>query len=238
MELAPGPVDRVPGDRASRGIITPLAPARFALQVTITEETRNKLLKAQALLRHKVPSGDLCELLDLAADALLEKIEKTRFGKTSAPRKARRPQGKRTVPNDLRREAVARDGFRCSFVAEDGRRCEETGFLEFDHVVPVALGGEASDGVRILCRAHNQFEAERILGHETIDAGKAARAMDGDLVAGLRRMGVTASDAGQGARSSRRRPCRGSDAGRALRSRPSTPVDVALQGAGNRPRGT
>jgi len=150
-----------------------------------------------------VPSGDLSELLDRAADALLEKIAKKRFGKTCAPRKARSSWGKRTLPNEVRREAVARDGLRCSFVADDGRRCEETGFLEFDHVVPVALGGQASDGVRILCRAHNQFEAERILGREAVEKGKAAKAMDEDLVAGLRRMGVTASDARQAVSESR-----------------------------------
>ena len=74
----------------------------------------------------------------------------------------------RYVPRGVRRQVVARDGARCSFLAEDGRRCEETGFLELDHVVPVARGGGASvEGVRILCRAHNQYEAERILGRAT-----------------------------------------------------------------------
>jgi hypothetical protein len=93
---------------------------------------------------------------------------------------------------------------RCSFVSEDGRRCEEMGFLEFDHIVPVALGGDASvDGVRVLCRWHNQYEAKRILGREVVDAGKAARALDDDLVAGLRRLGVTAGDARQAVRASR-----------------------------------
>ena len=66
---------------------------------------------------------------------------------------------------------AARDGVRCSFVAEDGRRCEETGFLELDHVVPVARGGEATlENLRVLCRTHNQYEAERILGREAANA--------------------------------------------------------------------
>jgi hypothetical protein len=100
------------------------------------------------------------------------------------------------VPREVRRQVVARDGLRCSFVAEDGRRCEETGFLELDHVVPVSRGGRASvDGVRILCRTHNQYEAERILGRETVMAGRAARTIDDDLISGLRRLGVPASDA-------------------------------------------
>jgi 5-methylcytosine-specific restriction endonuclease McrA len=198
-ELVPEPPPRevAPVARlASAGKVAPLAPERFALQVTIGEATQQKLLRAQALLRHQVPSGDLADVLDRALDALLDKVERTKFGKTVAPRKAKTSRAKRTVPRAVRRTVAARDGARCSFVAEDGRRCEETGFLELDHVVPVAKGGRATaEGVRLLCRPHNQFEAERILGRDAVESGRAARSLDHDLVACLRRMGVTASDA-------------------------------------------
>ena len=188
----PGPVTG--GTTTAR----PLSPERFALQLTIGAATHEKLLRAQALLRHQVPSGDLAEVLDRVLDAGLERLEGSKFGKTRAVRAARPSRGKRYVPRAVRREVVARDGARCSFVAEDGRRCEETGFLELDHVVPVARGGAASvEGVRVLCRAHNQYEAKRILGAETVEAGRAAAAMEADLVAGLRGLGVTASDARQ-----------------------------------------
>jgi hypothetical protein len=178
--VAPAPVGQAvapepPGPGAAKAV--PLSPERFALQVTISQATQQKLLRAQALLRHQVPSGDLAEVLDRALDALLDKVEGKKFGKTAAPRKAKNSRAKRTVPRALRREVVARDGARCSFVAGDGRRCEETGFLELDHVVPVSRGGTASvEGVRILCRAHNQYEAERILGPEAVVAGRASRA--------------------------------------------------------------
>ena len=191
-------------------VVTALSPERFALALTIGEETRSKLLRAQALLRHQVPSGDLGEVLDRALDALLDRVERKKFGKAQAPRassvkavRAGRTSAERYVPREVRRQVLARDGARCAFVAEDGRRCEETGFLELDHVVPVALGGEAKGGVRILCRSHNQYEAERMLGREVVAAGKQARAVDGDLIAGLRRMGVTASDARQAVAASR-----------------------------------
>jgi hypothetical protein len=131
--------------------------------------------RAQALLRHQVPSGDLAEVLDRTLDALLDKVEARKLGKTSAPRRARTGQAKRYVPRAVRRQVAARDGMQCSFVAADGRRCAETGFLELDHVVPVARGGQASvDGIRVLCRAHNQYEAERILGRDAVAAGRAA----------------------------------------------------------------
>jgi hypothetical protein len=172
--------------------VAPLAAERFALQLTIGEATRGKLLRAQALLRHQVPSGDLAEVIDRALDALIEKIEATKFGKVKAPRAGgasrartakpvragRALRWSRYVPRAVQRQVVARDGVRCSFVAGDGRRCEETGFLELDHVVPVARGGEAGvDGVRVLCHAHNQYEAERILGRAAVEAGRAAKTM-------------------------------------------------------------
>ena len=190
-QVAPGP----PGQAEDTARVAPLAPERFALQVTIGEATHRKLMRAQALLRHQVPSGDLAEVLDRALDALLDRVEGRKLGKTMAPRAGKPSRAKRYVPRAVRRDVALRDGLRCSFVAEDGRRCEETGFLELDHVVPVSRGGEASaEGVRVLCRSHNQYEAERILGRETVLAGKA-RALERDLIAGLRRLGVTASDA-------------------------------------------
>jgi hypothetical protein len=191
-EVAPAPPPKDEG----RAKLAPLAPERFALQVTIGEATEKKLRRAQALLRHQVPSGDLSEVLDRALDALLDRVEGRKLGKARAPRAAKKCTNERAVPREVRRQVVARDGLRCSFVAEDGRRCEETGFLELDHVVPVSRGGRASvDGVRILCRTHNQYEAERILGRETVMAGRAARTIDDDLISGLRRLGVPASDA-------------------------------------------
>ncbi|HEU5061092.1 MAG TPA: HNH endonuclease signature motif containing protein [Kofleriaceae bacterium] len=175
--LAPEP----PRQQQSAAKVVPLAPERFALQLTISEATRRKLMRAQALLRHQVPSGDLAELLDRALDALLDKVEGRKFGKTRAPRAAKkRCSDARTVPREVRRQVASRDGMQCSFVSQDGRRCEETGFLELDHVVPVARGGEGSvENVRLLCRTHNQYEAERILGREAVLAGRAARAMSG-----------------------------------------------------------
>ena len=142
-QVVPGPVGHqvVPGPVRGAATVAPLSPARFALQLTIGEETRSKLLRAQALLRHQMPSGDLGEVLDRALDALLEKVEARKFGKVTSPRRARASRSKRYVPREARRQAVARDGERCSFVGDDGRRCEETGFRELDHVMPVALGG-------------------------------------------------------------------------------------------------
>jgi 5-methylcytosine-specific restriction endonuclease McrA len=71
----------------------------------------------------------------------------------------------------MRREVWRRDGARCTFHAPDGRRCESRRDLEFDHITPVAKGGRTcAENLRLLCRTHNQFEAERVLGRGLIDA--------------------------------------------------------------------
>jgi hypothetical protein len=55
-------------------------------------------------------------------------------------------------------------------VGETGHHCSARRFLEFDHVEPVARGGEPTvDRVRLRCRAHNQHEAARVFGAGFMD---------------------------------------------------------------------
>jgi hypothetical protein len=174
---APGPVaDAAP---APPPRVTPLAPERFALQLTISGDTRGKLERARALLRHRNPSGDLATVVDLALDALLVTLEQKKFGKVSRPRAggARSESADlRYVSSEVRRAVHARDGEQCTFVAENGERCCERGFLEFDHRNPVALGGAPTvENLRLLCRPHNQYEAERKLGAEVVRAARRRR---------------------------------------------------------------
>jgi len=50
-------------------------------------------------------------------------------------------------------------------VSENGQRCESRWSLEYDHVVPVARGGQATvEGIRLRCRGHNQYEADCVFG--------------------------------------------------------------------------
>jgi hypothetical protein len=58
-----------------------------------------------------------------------------------------------------------RDGGRCAYVGSKGRRCGESGFLEFHHVKPHAAGGESTvDNIQLRCRGHNVYEAELYFG--------------------------------------------------------------------------
>jgi hypothetical protein len=178
-QLAPGRVEA--GEDADGPVTTrttPLAPERYALQLTIDEATHQKLMRAQALLRHRVPSGDLAEVIDRALDSLLAVLVRDRFAITEKPRAVRadpEPAG-RGIPADVRRAVHQRDGEQCTFVSADGTRCPERGFLELDHVDPVALGGTSTAAnVRVLCAAHNRYEAERRLGREYVEARRRER---------------------------------------------------------------
>jgi hypothetical protein len=49
---------------------------------------------------------------------------------------------------------------------EQERRCNERAFVEFHHVDPHGVGGEATaQNIRLRCRAHNAFESELFYGH-------------------------------------------------------------------------
>ena len=162
-----------------------MAPARFALQVTIDQRTHDKLRRAQELLGHQVASRDLAGVLDRALDALIAQLEKRKFAATSKPRASAGQQTPRTssnpryIPAQVRRAVRQRDGDRCTFVSHTGRRCEARARLEFDHVHEVARGGAASvENVRLRCRAHNQYTAECAFGAGFMHDKRAAAAQD------------------------------------------------------------
>ena len=72
---------------------------------------------------------------------------------------------------------MQRDQCRCTYVSDTGRRCEARKRIEFDHQVPVARGGESTvANVRLRCRAHNQYEAERTYGAEFMRCKREASA--------------------------------------------------------------
>ena len=149
--------------------VTPLSPARFAVQLTVSQELRDKLERATEMLRHRNPNGDLEVVLDRALDALLAILDKELRGKTERPR---RSSGTRrgNVSREARRAVFARDGERCSYQNANGNRCPARGFLEVDHVASRALGGDGDvSNLRVLCKPHNRLHAEEVFGREHVD---------------------------------------------------------------------
>ncbi len=148
------------------------AAPRFHFQFVVPKSTHDKLRQAQGLLSHAVPTGDLAQVFDRALDALISQLEVRRLGVSTRElrREGSGSEGgapSRYIPAAVRRAAWERDGGRCTFVSITGGRCRCRIFLEFDHVEPFARGGKATlDNIRLRCRAHNQYEAERAFGRD------------------------------------------------------------------------
>ena len=151
---------------AARSVVRPLAPERYEIRFTSGAQTREKLRRAQDLLGHAVPSGDLAEIFDRALTLLVEDLERKKFASTPRPRGGHgQSADSRHVPAPVKRAAAARDGARCAFVAPSGHRCDERRFLEFHHLIPFAAGGQPTlENIQLRCRAHNGYEVDLFYG--------------------------------------------------------------------------
>ena len=184
-----------PRSEHARPRVEQLSEVRHKVQLTVSSETREKLERARDLMKHRNPSGDLEVVFDRAMDALLEKLEKQRHGKTSRPQKTVRPSKPGNIPAAARREVFARDGEQCTHVDAQGSRCGCKSFLELDHSLPRARGGaDNASNLRVLCRPHNRMAAELLLGKDyvasRIEEAKAARRGDG----ARKRLGIGSSE--------------------------------------------
>ena len=174
----PPPIARPPSGAAlaRRAVLAPLTEETFKVQFTASRGFRDKLRQAQDLLRHRVPDGDLAAVLERALDLLIEDIKKERFAVGRKARQAPKEEvaSSRHIPDAIKRAVYERDGGRCTFADERGRRCGETGTLEFDHVDGFARTHRHDvDGIRLLCRAHNQHAAEQIYGRAFMERARA-----------------------------------------------------------------
>jgi 5-methylcytosine-specific restriction endonuclease McrA len=219
-KLGLDPVEVLPRPR-----VEPLSAQTYGVQFTMDQAMHDDLRHAQALLGHR--NLDERQVFGLALRALIPQLEKRKFAATENPRpKQRATKSARHIPAHVKRAVWERDQGQCAFTSEVGRRCAATHRLEFDHAEPVARGGRATvDGIRLRCRAHNQFEAERMFGEEFMrhkreqardaaearataealtqeaarkvaaDASAQAAAMEQDVVPWLRQLGFRAGEA-------------------------------------------
>jgi hypothetical protein len=153
--------------------VTPLSRDVCKVVAHIPRDTHDKLNQFRDLVSHSVPSGDLVEVLDRLLAIGIAQVEKRRFGATDKPRppRARSAKNKRHIPNHERRIVRERDGNRCTYTSDDGRRCDATRFLQLDHIIALAEGGKSeASNLRQRCHAHNQFAAEERFGPEFMRA--------------------------------------------------------------------
>ena len=153
--------------------VEPLAPGRYRVQFTASAELHDKLERLRALMRPSVPDGDLGAIVEQAVTEKLQRLEARRFARTQAPRKtlwqSQTSPTTRQIPAAVKRAVYERDGGRCRYEDEQGRRCTARQGLEFHHRRPFGCGGDHSvANVSLACKCHNGYLAEVDYGRETI----------------------------------------------------------------------
>ena len=146
-------------------------PVRRLITMSVGPEFVRLLDEVRAALSHSHPCASLealfaaCMRLTLAHKALTVRAEVAR------PRAQRSASDGRYVPAEIRRAVWTRDGARCSFVADDGRRCSATRRLQLHHRVPFARGGPATaENLTVVCAQHNDLAARQDYGDAHMDA--------------------------------------------------------------------
>lgn len=167
LAVQPSPPPRPPtppreGSSLKRDSIHVEAPGVIRYVFRSRPALLEKLELAARLLGRR-PDGRLEILLDLVLERFLEKEDPFRRKARAARRSKKRA---RRVARAVRDAVWRRDGGRCAFVSPEGVRCEALTKLEYDHIVPWALGGASDDpaNIRLLCRPHNLQRARATFG--------------------------------------------------------------------------
>ena len=137
----------------------PISPGRYHLSVTISGEAEEMIKRARDLGAPR----DLAELVETALSDYYQKLVKKKCRTTSA-------RGRKTSTK-VKTPVWERSDGQCEHVNEDGVRCTERRYVEFDHFPAVARGGVADspDKLRLFCWGHNQEAARKLYGDAFMD---------------------------------------------------------------------
>ena len=186
MLPCPAPsVQELPSNRPSPNLLEPVRPDVFNFRFSADGDFKKKFERLAEVLGVENPLKNMAEILEQAVDISLEKkdpkrklerrlerkrketasIEKSRPDEISADEKAK----SRYIPSEVRERVYQRAGFHCTFRGFDGTRCSSRTGLEIEHQRPFAIYQSHDERfLRVLCRRHNEFEAERVYGADFI----------------------------------------------------------------------
>lgn len=150
---------------------------RFVVDIPLL----GRLHRLKDLNSHRDPTRSYRGLTEWLSELGLKTADPlTKSTKAASPSKAFAPSPKtstliksksdRYIPNDLRIRVWKRDEGKCTYIeSKSGRRCGSTSFIEIDHIIPHALGGETTfENLRLYCKTHNLEAARKTYGDRKI----------------------------------------------------------------------
>jgi hypothetical protein len=190
-------VDRILATESSEPIrkelIKPLSAETTRILIDVDQEFLELLQRVRELKGNHGSSTS-----ELIQAAMKEMVKRAEVKKTSAPLRAREVATEfrnqpsqigsesgiaknselksstqsRHIPAGTRYAIRIRSGDQCEYIdPTTGRRCDCRTQLEFDHIIPFALGGDHSpENLRHFCRAHNQLAAIQFFGMDHMRA--------------------------------------------------------------------
>lgn len=162
---------------------TPQQEELQPLTLWVGRELREELEAVRTLLGHAVPSGKREEVLLHVLRAQRKVLERRRYGSPKSAGKSTAPANADYIPAAVRREVYEREGGGCAYLGEGDRRCCSTLRLEYQHIIPLARGGQSTTkNVTLFCRAHNLLQAEKDFGKDHVKRRQLERSAADALV--------------------------------------------------------
>lgn len=140
--------------------VRPVAKEVSELKCAIDPKTEENLAVLKDLLSQKLgKAATLSEVIGWTAEVTREKMDPERKARRSSSRKVssgKQKTGRHAIAAVVKHQVVREQGFQCSFVDENERRCEQKRWLQFHHVKAVANGGlNTPSNLKILCSQHH-----------------------------------------------------------------------------------
>ncbi|MFS4460277.1 HNH endonuclease [Bdellovibrio sp. HCB2-146] len=171
------PVKELPLDKVN------YLDARHAqLHSTIEKSLLDKIEHLKALISHENLTPTHNELLNMAFDAAIEKIEKKRGISSKLQKRTiqslallegdapdQKPatqsfsvKNSRYISRSVKTFVLKRSQHQCEYIHSDGKRCSSTFQLQFDHIKAFSKGGQSNlDNIQTLCRTHNAYKGSK-----------------------------------------------------------------------------
>ena len=129
-----------------------VAKDRTEIKIFVEDVTLGHLGKLKSLWSNATADASLSEVIKRMASECVKREER--------PIRSSRAPALEPTKASISRDIRQRDEGKCTYIDKHGRRCGSEHFLEEDHILPKAIGGEYSvENIRLRCRAHNQRHA-------------------------------------------------------------------------------